>query len=130
MVLPVVTKCDLLSATEISQVDKTSVCTSSVDHVGVEKLWSRIDQAVEKFELNKAVSLGVVLNERHRFKLESSRAELELLLDEFRHSQTTPGDEVVGTLLASILAQLGEISGRVFSEQLLESVFSRFCIGK
>ena len=130
MVLPVVTKCDLLSASEISQVDQSSVCTSSLDHTGLEKLWSKIDQTVEKFELNKAVSLGVVLNERHRYKLESSLAELELLLDEFRDSQIPPGDEVVGTLLASILAQLGEISGRVFSEQLLESVFSRFCIGK
>jgi len=130
MVLPVVTKCDLLSASEISQVDQSSVCTSSLDHTGLEKLWSKIDQTVEKFELNKAVSLGVVLNERHRYKLESSRAVLELLLDEFRDSQIPPGDEVVGTLLASILAQLGEISGRVFSEQLLESVFSRFCIGK
>ena len=41
-----------------------------------------------------------------------------------------PGEEVAGTLLAATLARLGEISGRVFSEQLLDGVFRRFCVGK
>jgi tRNA U34 5-carboxymethylaminomethyl modifying GTPase MnmE/TrmE len=40
------------------------------------------------------------------------------------------GPDVVGTMLSSILSGFGEISGRVFSEQLLASVFGRFCVGK
>ena len=40
------------------------------------------------------------------------------------------GTEVTGTILASILGRLGEISGRVFTEHLLETVFSKFCVGK
>ena len=38
--------------------------------------------------------------------------------------------KVVASLLASILAELGEISGRVFTESLLDDVFSQFCVGK
>ena len=45
-------------------------------------------------------------------------------------AEAAPGSEVAGTLLASLLARLGEISGRVFTEQMLDSIFKRFCVGK
>ena len=72
--------------------------------------------------------MGVVLNERHLHKLAVCRSDLEILIHELESE--APGDEVTGTMLSSILSQLGEVSGRVFTEQLLESVFHRFCVGK
>ncbi len=74
-----------------------------------------------------------LLNERHRHKLEQCRTDLDLLLNEFPApggNDAGCGAEVAGTMLSSILSQFGEISGRIFSEQLLEAVFSRFCVGK
>ena len=127
VVLKVRTKTDLVSGTgELEGVLRTS----SVTGEGVEELWRRLEKCVEDFELDRAVRLGVVMNERHRHKLESSRRDLARLLSEFENAENAPGNDVAGTLLASILSQLGEISGRVFSEHLLESVFSRFCVGK
>ncbi|MCP4290592.1 MAG: tRNA uridine-5-carboxymethylaminomethyl(34) synthesis GTPase MnmE [bacterium] len=126
----VLTKADLLDESLPFSANDDCVVTSSVNGQGIDELWTMLESKVEFFELNKAVSMGVVLNERHRFKLQNSRNELEDLLTVFKDETTYPGDEVIGTLLASILSQLGEISGRVFSEQLLESVFSRFCVGK
>ncbi|PID79045.1 tRNA uridine-5-carboxymethylaminomethyl(34) synthesis GTPase MnmE [bacterium DOLJORAL78_65_58] len=107
-----------------------AIPTSSVTGEGVQELWRRIADSVDRFALDRAVRLGVVMNERHRHKLESSRRELARLLAEYADEACAPGNDVAGTLLASILAQLGEISGRVYSEHLLESVFSRFCVGK
>ncbi len=80
------------------------------------------------YKLQEAVSLGVVLNERHLARLTQCRRDLEELAGEVSGSGL--GDEVTATMLGSILQQLGEVSGRVFSEQLLESVFQRFCVGK
>ncbi len=129
--ISVFTKCDLSPENpESFGINSDAVFTSSSTGFGVDKLWDELEKAVKNYELDKAISLGVVINERHRFKLENSRNELSLLLQEFSDPSSIPGDEIVGTLLASILAQLGEISGRVFSEQILESVFSRFCVGK
>ncbi len=130
MFVSVLTKCDLVDQQSISQLDPSIICTSSLDSSGMDLLWNKMDEMVETYDLQKAVSLGVVINERHRHKLETSQSELVLLLEELNCESAFMGDEVVGTLLASILSQLGEISGRVFSEQLLGSVFSRFCIGK
>ena len=39
-------------------------------------------------------------------------------------------DEVIATLLGSTLSRLGEVTGRVFTERLLDEVFQRFCVGK
>jgi len=129
--IPVITKCDLNpESTPQADVDDGPVLTSSTTGSGVDLLWKRIENSVQKYQLDKAISLGVVINERHRFKLENSKRELEDLLVEVSNPEAICGNEITGTLLASILAQLGEISGRVFSEQVLESVFSRFCVGK
>ncbi len=130
VVIFVRTKCDLMPKNHLPEKGTGVLYTSCVAQLGLTRLWDELERVTEEFDLARAVSLGVVLNERHRHKLEHSRQELLLLLDDLKDSEHGPGDEVIGTLLASILAQLGEISGRVFSEQVLESVFSRFCIGK
>ena len=101
---------------------------SSVTGSGLDALWSALDLAVQGFKLQEAMALGVVLNERHLHRLATCRTDLGLLVAELESG--SPGDEVTGTMLSSILGQLGEVSGRVFTEQLLESVFRRFCVGK
>ena len=101
---------------------------SSTTGAGLPDLWSALDLAVRGFRLQEAVSLGVVLNERHQHKLETCREDLHLLAHQLENEN--PGDEVTGTMLSAILSRLGEVSGRVFTEQLLESVFQRFCVGK
>jgi tRNA modification GTPase len=104
------------------------LATSAATGDGLDHLWAALDLAVAGYRLQEAVSLGVILNERHLRRLERCRGDLNSLAAEIEASH--PGDEVVGTMLSSILQRLGEVSGRVFTEQLLESVFQRFCVGK
>ncbi|MCB1184009.1 tRNA modification GTPase [bacterium] len=101
---------------------------ASPDGSGIASVWAELDAVVAGFRLEEAIALGVVLNERHLHKLGACRDDLVRLRDEV--AATAPGDEIVGSLLAPILGHLGEVSGRVFSEQVLESVFKRFCVGK
>jgi len=105
-----------------------SVLISSDSGAGLAELWAAIDDVVAGFQLEEAISLGVVLNERHLHKLNCCQTELTELRDEIENGDL--GDEVIGSMLASILSGLGEVSGRVFTEQLLGNVFRRFCIGK
>jgi len=105
-----------------------AVLLSSTTGSGVAELWSAIDAAVVGFQLEEAISLGVILNERHLYKLTQCRGELARLRQEVEIN--VPGDEIVGSLLSSILSGLGEVSGRVFTEHMLENVFQRFCVGK
>jgi tRNA U34 5-carboxymethylaminomethyl modifying GTPase MnmE/TrmE len=107
------------------------ISTSSLTGEGLDALWDAIERQVAAWGLDEAMNLGVVLNERHRQRLLECRDELVqlvALLD--APGGRAPGAEVVGTLLASLLVRLGEISGRVFTEQMLDGIFKRFCVGK
>ncbi len=124
-VISVFTKHDLEPSFDVPD---DAVVLSSETGEGIDKLWQAIDRAVVAFQLEEAVALGVVLNERHLYKLTQSRQELHRLYVEVKDSR--PGEEIIGSLLSSILSGLGEVSGRVFTEHMLESVFRRFCVGK
>jgi tRNA modification GTPase len=141
--LQVLTKCDLVACAGAraegatcagasgASAASSPIATSSLTGEGLDALWDAIERQVAAWGLDEAVNLGVVLNERHRQRLLECRdelAQLVALLDE--PDGRAPGAEVVGTLLASLLARLGEISGRVFTEQMLDGIFQRFCVGK
>jgi tRNA modification GTPase len=104
------------------------LATSARTGEGIESLWSCLLGAAGREELHRVAAMGVLLNARHQRKLMKCRGDLTHLQSQLQEGSL--GDEVVATLLAAILAELGEISGREFTENLLDEIFSRFCIGK
>jgi tRNA modification GTPase len=70
-----------------------------------------------------------VISERHRNLLEQTRAELVLArerIDEGGELAAAPAAEH----LRAALEALGQVTGRVYHNELLDNIFSRFCIGK
>ncbi|MCP4145692.1 MAG: GTP-binding protein, partial [bacterium] len=102
--------------------------TSSLEKSGIKKLKSEMLLVARRDDVEKMLRMGLFLNERHRHKLQSSQASLSDLKTQILDNKI--GDDIVATLLASTLTELGEISGRVYTETLLEDVFSKFCVGK
>jgi len=115
------TKTDLASV-------ECDVETSSMKKTGIEKLKNKLLLIAKRDDVEKMLRMGLFLNERHRHKLQSCQANLDDLIAQI--SENKIGDDIVATLLASTLTELGEISGRVYTESLLEDVFSKFCVGK
>jgi len=126
-VLVVGAKADLLDEAGLRDVDASVLVTSARDGRGVARLKDALHAASSSERLDEAVSLGVVLNRRHVHQLETFR-------DGLRDLRVTVDDgtaqEVVCSLLQSALCELGEVTGRVFTEKLLGEIFDRFCIGK
>ncbi len=129
VVIEVGTKADLApgAAKDSGPGAATAVATSAVTGGGVARLRDLVLEAVRTEGMERAASLGVVLNERHRLLLVGVAEELESLRTV---AESGESDEVLATLLSSILTRLGEVSGRVYTEKLLGAVFSRFCVGK
>ncbi len=65
----------------------------------------------------------LVTNARHIERLGFARDELSSALG-------VAGPDLISEHLLSALAALSEITGREFSEELLDTIFSRFCVGK
>ncbi|MEQ1831792.1 MAG: tRNA uridine-5-carboxymethylaminomethyl(34) synthesis GTPase MnmE [Candidatus Eisenbacteria bacterium] len=70
---------------------------------------------------------GAVSNPRHTDALSRARAALERAA---AAAQAGAPGEIVALELRESLAALGEVTGRNASEELLERIFARFCIGK
>jgi tRNA modification GTPase len=69
------------------------------------------------------------ISERHRNLLLAGLEELHKARELLREQKTAAAD-LVAHHLRAMLEHLGLVTGRIYHEELLHSVFSRFCIGK
>ncbi len=70
-----------------------------------------------------------VISERHRNLLETARVELEQARERIAGGGEL-GAAPAAEHLRAALEALGQVTGRVYYNELLDNIFSRFCIGK
>ena len=93
---------------------------------GIEALKDAIKELVWSGEI-KAEMLQVMINSRHQDALNRARAATQRTLDALRADATL---ELVAMDLRIAVNAVGEIVGKTATEDLLDSIFSQFCIGK
>ncbi len=102
------------------------VCTSIIHGEGIDLLRKIIRDTVVGEEKGIAGE-AIVTNLRHKNALERSKKELQNFLD--AHNRRLPL-EIQALHLRGGLDSLGEITGVVTTEDILDRVFNEFCIGK
>ncbi len=78
---------------------------------------------VDRLSKDLSPATGVLLNERHRVLIGAALSELSSLT-----RQTLP--EIAAEHLRHALAAIDAITGRARVEEMLDALFSRFCVGK
>lgn len=86
---------------------------------GLGKLTEKIAESISSGESSGAL----VTNERHICCLTKAKKELEDAL-------AAPTTDLKALALGSALEFLGEITGRTAGEEVIDGIFSRFCVGK
>jgi tRNA modification GTPase len=105
-----------------------SVQTSAMTSQGIDELAQMVAQALLGGEAVAASgSEHLVTNPRHRDSLNRAMLLLRNVVESWGGG--LPPDLVAGDLTGALNA-LGEITGDVVGEDLLDTIFSRFCIGK
>ena len=100
------------------------VCSKSGE--GIEALKDAIKSRVWSGNLTGEMA-QVTINSRHQDALKRASASLRLALDALRGDASL---EFVALDLRQGIAAVGEIVGKTTTEDLLDAVFSQFCIGK
>ncbi len=93
---------------------------------GIEALKDAIKELVWSGEI-KAEMLQVMINSRHQDALNRARASTQMTIDALRGDATL---ELAAMDLRIAVNAVGEIVGKTATEDLLDSIFSQFCIGK
>jgi len=101
-----------------------SVCC--VNGQGIEQLKDAIKELVWTGEIT-AEMLQVTINSRHQDALNRARAMTRQATDALRAGATL---ELVAMDLRIAANAVGEIVGKTTTEDMLDSIFSTFCIGK
>ena len=103
-----------------------TIDVSCVSGQGIEALKDAIKSLVWSGEI-KAEMLQVTINSRHQDALNRARASTQLTIDALRSGATL---ELAAMDLRIAVNAVGEIVGKTATEDLLDSIFSQFCIGK
>ena len=115
-------KADLPS--EFDHPDAIQICC--LDGTGIEDLKDAIRAAAWSGDI-RADMLPVMINARHQDALRRAREALARALDTLRTGQTL---ELPAMDLRIAANATGEVVGKTSTEDLLDTIFSQFCIGK
>jgi tRNA modification GTPase len=123
-------KIDLESRKQIKKSEMPGVLiieTSALSHAGVSTLISELSKYVlEKTPVENKEST-TISNERHYSSLLKAKEALSTSLQSCHQNES---GEFIAVDLRRAIDSLGEIIGIVTSEDILNTIFSRFCIGK
>ena len=101
--------------------------TSAMNNTGIEKLKNEVfNKVLDKSHTENGES-AIITNERHYFALLKAKQSLISALDSLK---TGESEEFIAIDLRASIDSIGEIVGLVTTEDILNNIFSKFCIGK
>ena len=102
-----------------------AIPVSSVTGFGLDRLRTEISQCLARCDTESSVVAGTAA--RCRESLAQAANALDLALEASRQNL---GEELVAADLRIALEEIGKVAGVVYTDDVLDRVFSRFCIGK
>lgn len=128
-VIPTRTKSDLVTdGTAPGETRADVVAVSASTGSGLKELLARIEDELSRRYDNGRTDTPVVTRARHRAILGAARAELTAFREGWLSDQLPAA--VAGVHLRSAVHSLEELIGSVDIEDVLDRVFSSFCVGK
>ena len=120
-ILFIVNKCDLFSKI-LDKQDKNLLCISLLNKTNLDILMQKITtKVIEKVELKHN---PLVINERHFLLIKECINVLKNI--DFENMPI----EIIGEELRIVIDKIGQITGQVYTDDILDNIFSKFCIGK
>jgi tRNA modification GTPase len=128
--LLVLTKSDLESSLSNEIVFRSNiptVVTSSRTEAGLDQLSDTFQQLLAKREEQNVSNVVATTADRCRESVRSARQSVQSAT---KIIGSNGGNEIVASELRAALADLGRVVGAVYTDDLLDRIFSKFCIGK
>ena len=127
-ILAVRTKSDLVSKRYENMPSRIVIPVSAETGTGLQELLGAIDEALDTRHGEIVPDLPILTRARHRKAISSARSELEQFTDAWREEKLPA--TIAAVHLRTAVHALEELIGAVEVEDVLDRVFSSFCVGK
>lgn len=110
----------------MSNIKKTVIKTSMKTKMGLEELYSTISDMFinNEIDLNDEI---IITNVRHKNQIHKAIENINRAIEQINENMTI---DIVAICIREVLEDLGEIVGSNVSEDIINKIFSKFCLGK
>ena len=117
---------DIVIDNRIKKLNKTIIKISALKKQGIEKLNEEISKM---FKLNEINTDGEILvtNVRHRDLIIKAKENTNKAIEELEKNMPI---DIIAVYIKEILENLGNITGEDVSENIINEIFAKFCLGK
>ena len=112
--------------TELLNRFKYVINISALKRDGINDLYDTINKMFNLNEINLD-NETIITNERHRNIIKKAITNVEKSEESLKNGMPI---DIVAISIKDILSNLGEITGDVASEEIIDEIFARFCLGK
>ena len=115
-----------INTSKIDKLNKPIVEISTKTRAGIEEFYEEISKM---FKLKEIANDGetIVTNVRHKNIIISSRKNLQKARETILSNMPI---DIISTYLKEIIEELGKITGETVTEDVINEIFSKFCLGK
>ena len=111
---------------EINKLNKPVIKISAKEEMGLENLY---DEIKKMFELNE-ISINneiLITNERHKNQIIKAKQNILDAIETVRNNMPV---DIISIYINQAMEDLGEITGVNVSENIINEIFAKFCLGK
>lgn len=112
--------------TRLTAISKHIIKISALNHIGIEELYEEITKLFQLNEINLDNEI-VITNLRHKNLITKAIENVKKTKETIE--QKMPLD-IVAIFIKDILEDLGNITGEMVSEDIINEIFAKFCLGK
>ena len=111
---------------EINKIDKPVIKISAKTGYGIENLYSEI---VRMFEINEVEinNCEIITNVRHKNQIRKAVNNIDDAIDSIKNNMPI---DIVSINIRDCLSDLGDITGENVTDDIINKIFSKFCLGK
>lgn len=111
---------------KLTKINKDIIEISALNNKGIDKIYEKISELFNLSKINVDDSV-VITNERHKIEITKAIKNVESAINTL--NENMPMD-VITVFIKETLENLGNITGESVSEDIINNIFAKFCLGK
>ncbi len=111
---------------KIKQTSDNIIKISALNNIGIEKLYEKISELFNLNEINLD-NESIITNIRHKNLISKSIEDVKKTKETINNKMPL---DIIAIFIKDILSDLSNITGEEVSEDIINEIFSKFCLGK